>query len=130
MKSRFISADKDRRPCTVYNLTDGDTITVKNVLNYGEYSMLYDNMVRSHGPGGTVGVTMGEWRLTRMLAYIANWSFNDEDAAGTVRRVPVNMDNIRRLDPETAKEINDILDKHQDEFDAQQKQEAVSKDPN
>lgn len=106
-RPRVISAKN--RPTTHVELSDGDWVNLKQKLDYGEASVLYDATYRSNmaSPDPTTSreVRMAVFNTQRILLYVMEWSFIDDEH----KPLPVNAENIRRLDSETANELHEAI---------------------
>ena len=109
-RSRAVGAA--RRPFKHVELDEGDWIDLKQKLDYGESSDLYDATYRSNvGTGDrstTREVRMTRFNIDRILIYTMRWSFIDDEQ----KPIPLSADGVRSLDFETSeaihKAINDI----------------------
>jgi hypothetical protein len=94
-------------------LSDGDWIEVKERLTFGEQQRLTAATLAqsgslTKGEELSVSLDMASYKTARMVAYLTDWSFRDEDD----RSVPVSRSAIETLDPATADEIDKALDAH------------------
>lgn len=105
-RNRFVTPDTVRLP-----LSDGDFIEVKRRLTNGERRRLNTAALGKSIPVGLdvteVAINFEEMGIARALAYIVDWSFEDDG-----RRVPVSREAFLSLDEETAAEIDAALDAH------------------
>lgn len=103
-RPRTISAKN--RPYKHVELSDGDWINLKQKLNYGEASELYDATYRSGlGVSGRTTqreVRMSEFNIQRIFIYTLAWSFIDDEN----KPLPLTVESIRSLDTETTEEIH------------------------
>lgn len=104
-RPRVISAKN--RPFKHVELSEGDWINLKQKLNYGEASDLYDATYRSGVGGGAQRgtqreVRMSEFNMQRIFIYTLAWSFVDDEN----KPLPLTPDTIRQLDTETTEEIH------------------------
>lgn len=90
-------------------LSDGDWVNIKQRLNYGEASELYDATYRS-GVGSTQRgtareVRMSEFNIQRLFIYVLAWSFIDDEN----KPLPLTVESIRMLDLATTEEIHEAI---------------------
>jgi hypothetical protein len=101
-RSRFVT------PNTVQlDLSDGDWVKVKERLN-NEETLRVNNVFEGYRNGDELAVDFAKQSLVRLHTWIVDWSFRDENG----RVVPVSWDAIRNLDPDTATEIHEAINKH------------------
>lgn len=103
MRCRFVQPKIVRLP-----LTDGQWIDVKRELSYGEQTDMFASMRKQFGAGTVPVLDATQIGRARMGAYLLAWSL--VDAEGTP--VPVSPAAINNLDVETAREITDALETH------------------
>lgn len=106
-RPRVVSAKN--RPITHVDLSDGDWVNLKQKLDYGEASILYDATYRSNmaspDPTASREVKMAVFNTQRILLYVMDWSFIDDEN----KPLAVSAENIRRLDSETANELHEAI---------------------
>ena len=106
-RPRAISAKN--RPYKHVELSDGDWINLKQKLNYGEASELYDATYRSGVGGAERGaareVRMSVFNIQRIFIYTLEWSFIDDEN----KPLPLSAESIRDLDTETTEEIHKAI---------------------
>lgn len=103
---RFVSPNTVR-----LDLSDGDWIEVKERLTYKEQQQLSGAMLRSIKTvegDQEMGVDFARYAILRLKTWLLEWSFRDEHD----KPVPLSPAAIENLDPDTAQEIGDALDKH------------------
>jgi len=93
-------------------LTDGDWIEVKERLTYGEQQQLAGAALGKSsgtiGKGLTVGLDWRAYSVLRVLIWIIDWSFCDEEG----KRVEVSHEAVCALDPDTVVEIENAISAH------------------
>lgn len=118
-RPRAVSAKN--RPHKHVELSDGDWINLKQKLNYGEASELYDATYRS-GVGANRDtqreVRMSEFNIQRIFIYTLDWSFIDDEN----KRLPLSVESIRLLDMETSEEIHNAINAVEAENDRQERE--------
>lgn len=108
-------------------LTDGDWIQVKRVLNNGEYRESQRALLGRIGPDGSRTLvdedTLG---MAEVLVYLVAWSLLDSD--GTV--LPLTLESLKAIDPDSFREIRVAVEEHkarvEEEIAAAKKQTAGS----
>ncbi len=112
------------QPLTVtLELSDGDTIEVKQRLTYGEEQQLANASII-----GTVNdamkpdikLDMSRYGMRRMAMWLVDWSFVGPDG----KVMPITEQTLASLDSDTAKEIDDALDAHIARMDEEKKVKA------
>lgn len=124
-RPRVVSAKN--RPFKHVVLSDDDWINLKQKLNYGEASQLYDATYRSSVGGAQDNtareVRMSEFNLQRIMLYTLEWSFVDDE----MKPLALNAANVGRLDPDTANEIHDAITAIEEENNRVSREQDSSK---
>ena len=113
--------DRFVTPHTVrLDISLGDWIEVKRRLNTGEQQDLFAQMMPSITPGQPYALQSRHVLTAKVLAYLVDWSLTQYG-----KPVPVTVDAINNLDPDTFKEIREMIDAHEEaiqgEIDAAKK---------
>lgn len=104
------------RPETVtIQISQGDRIVLAKRLTAGQELDLFERAVKRMGPTGPIEYSPAMAQLTKMIAYLVNWTIADD--AGHV--IPI-LDQppdvveaaLRRLDGDSFREIRDVINKH------------------
>lgn len=102
------------------DLSDGDWVLVRQELTYGQQRRLATAGLQGlppgagsaedapGGPGMGLTVDWAAFEIERLVAYLMDWSLLDADG----ERVVVSREAIEALHPDTAKEIQEALDRH------------------
>lgn len=129
-KNRFVKPESHR-----LDLSDGDWVEVKKRLGILDDKRIESALVRSaQSARGLVGANVNakdveirldtsEAYMTKLKTYILDWSFEDERG----KRVPVTESAIEALDPETAQEIVEELNKFLDEEAKRRKEDPFTR---
>jgi hypothetical protein len=117
MRCRFVQPKIVRLP-----LSDGQWVDVKRELSYGEQTDMFASMRKQFGAGTVPVIDTTQIGRARMGAYLLAWSL--VDAEGTP--VPVSPAAINNLDVETAREITDALEAHEEMIAEEKKRSTVS----
>jgi hypothetical protein len=118
--SRFVRPDT-----TVLPLSNGDTITVKTRLNWGQQHDAHGRMY-TLGSDGVLHVNPSEIGFAMVVAYLVDWTLADDDGhVVPIRGIPVaDLETIlRTLDPESFGEIADAINEHETRTRATRDQE-------
>lgn len=118
-KNRFVQPDIAR-----LDLSDSDWVEVKERLTYAEHQRLYSSMLRTvkeGGGDGEIGVDLGRFNLLRLETWLVDWSFRDAND----KPVPLTRAAIENLDPDTVREIDEALDRHQTDLAAKKVLESA-----
>lgn len=105
-RNRFVSLNVDR-----IQLSDGDWIEVKQDLNTGDQKKLEAAGFKPPIMIDGKIITPIDWEvyeLHRAVIFLTDWSFRNADD----KSVPLNLDSLNALEPESFKEINDAIVKH------------------
>ena len=105
-RNRFVSNEIVR-----LELSDDDWIEVKKRLSYAEQQRLATGAFSRMGMADKeieLKMDSETFNCQRLLIWIVDWSF--ANAKG--KQVPVTLDAIKQLDPDTAAEIDDALAVH------------------
>ena len=92
----------------------GDWIEVKRRLNTGEQQDLFAQMMPSITPGQPYALQSRHVLTAKVLAYLVDWSLTRQSKA-----VPVSVDAVNNLDPDTFKEIREAIDAHETAVEAE-----------
>lgn len=117
MDSPFVVPDVVRLP-----LSGGHWIEVKRELSYGEEQDMYARMRRQLAPGDVPVLDPTLIGSSRMEAYILNWSFEEQG-----KKTPISAGAFRQLKTRVAREIRDLLERH--EASVLQEQDDEKKTP-
>lgn len=121
--SRFVKAET-----VVLSVSGKDTLVVKKRLNRGEEAEMYSRM---RAPGD-IGARADSLRvaLERVLAYLLDWSFADDDG----RPVPYRdldrdgrIATLNNLDPDDFAEIREAIDQHEAAVEAAREAEKKAR---
>jgi hypothetical protein len=111
MPSRFVSPQT-----TTLKLSNGDTLTVKRRLNFGEQTDQLAAMASAPLPGETtMRANPFEIGIAMVLAYLLDWSLTDEDGVHVeIRDKPREevRSILRQLDPLDFQEIRVAVETH------------------
>lgn len=104
------------KPNTVrLDVSGGDWIEVKRELNAGEHRRVFGRMVKEMKAGQSATLDPEQIGLTKLVEYIVAWSFEDDRG----RSVDVSESAINNLDAETYRELQQLIDAHEDGIDAE-----------
>lgn len=120
MGSRFVRPD-----IAVLKLSNGDTLTVKKRLNSGEQRAAYARMYLA-GADGTVKANPLAIGLSRITAYLLDWSLTDDDGnLVVIRNQPVDavVGALDSLDSESFVEISEAITAHEEAMQAERNAE-------
>ena len=100
-------------------LSDGDWILVRAELSYGQQRRLATAGLTGvpsalAGQGDALSVDLAAFDLERLATWIMDWSFVDADGDHVV----VTREAIERLSPDTAAEIQEVLNAHIEALEA------------
>ena len=103
-------------------LSDGDVVTVKKVLNAGEYRKLIYDQFKDTTDGERVTLDHRKVGMSKLLAYIVGWTFVGFDGQPLPYR-PDEPDDIRAatidgLDQETYRELIAAVNAHEEREEA------------
>lgn len=108
-------------------LSEGDWVLVRQELTYGQQRRLataglsgVPPALVERGQGDGLSVDWAAFDLERLCTWVMDWSFTDEDGD----RVTVSREAIEALHPDTAAEINAVLDAHIEALEAKKAPEA------
>ena len=106
-RSRFASGAAMR-----LELSEGDWVLVRQELTYGQQRRLAASGLTGIDPAVTEGqrlrVDLAAYDLERLVLWVMDWSFRDDDGEPVV----VSREAIEALHPDTARELNEALDRH------------------
>jgi hypothetical protein len=128
-RNRFVTTATAR-----LDLSDGDWVEIKRELSVGERKKLEASPMNSVRPGEHVktdpndvemGLDWGRYYLVKLQVYIVAWSF--EDASG--KSVRVTADAINNLDSDTAEEIMEAINQHEEKVADAKKVRNISSLP-
>lgn len=124
MASRFIRPDTD-----TLTISQGDTLVVKRRLNAGERRQMFAEMYRESLDGRLRfnPVTTG---ISRVLAYLVDWSLKDEGKPVVIRDQPTSVvaAALDGLDPDSFTEILAAIEAHEDRMTTAREQEKNGQD--
>lgn len=107
--SRFVKAEP-----VVLRISNNDTLVVKGRLNHGEQAEMF---ARMRAPGES-GIQVDSLRvgLERVLAYLLDWSFQDDGKPVPYRDLDRagRAATLNNLDPDDFKEIRDAIDAYEE----------------
>lgn len=93
-------------------LSEGDWVLVRQELTYGQQRHLAHAGLTGIDAAATAGdrlkVDLAAYEIERLVLWVMDWSFKDDDGD----RVTVSREAIEALHPDTAAEINTVLDAH------------------
>ena len=99
-------------------VSDGDWVLVRRELSYGQQRRLAASGLTGIDPAVTEGqrlqVDLAAYDLERLVVWVLDWSFRDADGEPVV----VSREAVEALHPDTAAEINAVLDAHIEAQDA------------
>jgi len=114
--TRFASGAAVKLP-----LSDGDWVLVHAELTYGQQRRLASAgltgvpaALAEQGGGAPLTVDLAAYDIERLCAWVMDWSFRD----GEGDRVVVTREAIESLHPDTAAEIQKVLDAHVEALEA------------
>ena len=94
------------------DLSDGDWVLVRQELTYGQQRRLAASGLTGIDPAVTEGqrlqVDLAAYDIERLVLWVLDWSFRDADGD----QVVVSREAIEALHPDTARELNEALDRH------------------
>lgn len=99
---------------TRLEISDGDWIDIKRRLNTGEQQDLFAQMMPSITPGQPYALQSRHVLTAKVLAYLVDWSLTRYS-----KPVPVSVDAINNLDPDTFREIREAIDAHETVVEAE-----------
>jgi hypothetical protein len=112
-RARFASGATAR-----LELSDGDWVLVRAELTYGQQRRLAASGLTGIDATATAGerlkVDLAAYDLERLCTWVMDWSLRDADGD----RVTVSREAIEGLHPDTAAEINAVLDVHLEALEA------------
>ncbi len=91
---------------------DAEWIEVKNELTAGEQRAVYGRLVKELHFGERASLNPEQVGLSKVIAYLVNWSLSDD---GKV--VPVSEDSVNALDGATYGEIVNAIDHHEEQVE-------------
>jgi len=89
-------------------LSEGDWLDLKKELSVGEARGILFSTLEEQADG-SFKRNLDSAIMLRLLAYLLDWSFCDEDGA----KVPVSADAINALDVRTLTELIEAINKHE-----------------
>jgi hypothetical protein len=95
-------------------LVDGEWIEFKDRLNYGETQRLASSGITGLKSDADdveikeLGIDFEKFQIDKLFMWITDWSIKGPNN----KTARLSKDTFRRLDPEIAQEINDLLDAH------------------
>jgi hypothetical protein len=93
-------------------LSGDDWLEVKKRLNTGEHRTMINAQYKTSGAQFTVD--LDQMGLSKVMAYAVAWSFIGLDG----QPLPLTIDTIRAIDPETFAEVLSAIDAHDAAQDA------------
>ena len=106
-RERFASGAAER-----LELSEGDWVLVRKELSYGQQRRLAASGLTGIDPAVTEGqrlqVDLAAYDIERLVLWVMDWSFRDADG----EHVVVSREAIEALHPDTARELNEALDRH------------------
>ena len=109
-RNRFV------KPNTVrLDVSGGDWIGVKRELNAGEHRRVFGRMVKEMRAGQGATYDPEKIGLTKLAEYLVAWSFEDDRG----RPVEVSEAAIDNLDADTYRELQRLIDAHEDAVEAE-----------
>ena len=113
-RNRFVDPRTKR-----LELSDGDWIEVKERLTFGETEHMRAATIQKKFQLDELGaidlraieISIEQARISKLAEWLADWSFCDS----ADKPVPLSRQAIEALDPETANEVNEAVDKHIEE---------------
>jgi hypothetical protein len=107
-------------------LSQGDSLTVRKRLNYGEQSAAFDRMYLA-GADGKARVNPLRVGIETVLAYLLDWTLTDDGKPVVVKGKPREEVEavLRNLEPETFGEIRAAVDAHIEAQAAEREQEKA-----
>lgn len=109
--SRFVRPDT-----TTLTLANGDTLTVRTRLTYGERQDAYARIYVADAEGGTLQVHPSKLSLALVCAYLVDWSFrDDQDHLVAIRMQPPEVLEaaLNALDVESFYEVKEAIQAHE-----------------
>jgi hypothetical protein len=104
--SKFVKPD-----VTTLTLADGDVLTVKVRLTYGERSDAFEG-IRRDATGAPIPSSLA---VEMVIAYLVDWTLKDDTGAVVPYRGLSHDDQIatlRNLDPDAFRDLNEAIDAH------------------
>lgn len=102
-------------------LSDGDWVLVHAELTYGQQRRLASAglsgvpaALAEQGQGEGLSIDLAAYDIERLVTWLMDWSLVDADG----ERVAVSRQAIEALHPDTAKEVQDALDRHVEALEA------------
>lgn len=100
-------------------LSEGDWVEFKDRLSYGEEQQLQSASFRTirqpsamaqkdTDTGQEIGIDFGKYSILKLSLWIVDWSFVNERG----RIIPPSRDSIANLDPDSADELEQALNRH------------------
>lgn len=130
MESRY-----EQPETTLLHISQGDTLTVKKRLTYGERSESYARQYEPRESDGQLVLLPGRIKLSLVTAYLLDWSLIGRDGNRVaIYREPIDVveASLKGLPPEDFEEIHDAIVKHEKAMLAararEKKQKASSND--
>lgn len=106
-RARFSSGAAVKLP-----LSEGDWVLVRQELSYGQQRRLaasgLTGIDQAAAEGERLRVDLAAYDIERLVLWVMDWSLVDDDGD----RVTVSREAIEALHPDTAAEINAVLDAH------------------
>ncbi len=125
MKLRFV------KPATVrMELGDGEWIEIKDRLTFGERERLTSAGLRDlRGKQGSddmsVQLDWAVFKLEKILIWLVDWSARDEND----KPVKVSRDALAKLDQDSAQAIQDAIERHEAELEAEKNAQSGKTSP-
>lgn len=121
-----------KRDTVMLDLSDGDWIRVKSALTVGEERDITGKSIKGYSTNGQrVEIDSEKLSFLAAATYIVAWSFVDQDGRGIAWPFNLSLDEkikvLRELDPETMREIDDVLARHRTPVLTPDAQEAATK---
>jgi hypothetical protein len=104
--SKFVKPDS-----TTLTLADGDVLTVKVRLTYGERSDAFE-LIRRDATGAAIASSLA---VEMVIAYLVDWTIKDDDGAIVPYRGLSHDEQVatlRALDPDAFRDLSDAIDAH------------------
>lgn len=102
-RHRFVVPDTTQLP-----LSDGDWVEVKKRLTVGDERAAMQAVVGVINQDGSRSPNLKMVGIAEVMAYLVDWSFTDAQD----KRVPLSVDAVLNLDPESFKEIEAAVEAH------------------
>jgi uncharacterized protein YecA (UPF0149 family) len=124
---RFVQPHRDR-----YDISDGDWVEIKRQLTAEEEKFLQtaglrhmSNVREGAAADAQIAVDWKAYGLARVNTYLTDWSFQDDRG----KQVPVTVDAIAALDPDTYDEIETVITKHRERLEAEKNVKRATETP-